>query len=237
MSTYLLFLATGDFERVTTRAGKTEIGIVTQRGLGAQAAFALESSAVVLRDFDDYFGTPYPLPKLDNIAAPGRSQFFGAMENWGAIMSFEHILLVDPKISTESDRQSIFTVAAHEISHQWFGNLVTMAWWDDLWLNEGFASWLAGRTTEKLHPEWNAALTAVAKRDNAMARDALATTHPVVQRIETVEQAAQAFDAITYEKGEAVLRMLEGYVGWAVGVLRFHDSPRTRTGRGSSLNS
>ena len=224
MSTYLLFLAVGDFERVTTRAAKTEIGIVTQKGLTAQAAFALESSAAILREYNDYFDTPYPLPKLDNIAAPGRSQFFGAMENWGAIFSFEYILLVDPKISTESDRQSIYSVAAHEISHQWFGDLVTMAWWDDLWLNEGFASWMAGRTTEKLHPEWNTVLEVVKDRDNAMARDALATTHPVVQRIETVEQAAQAFDAITYEKGEAVIRMLEGYVGadaWRAGVRRY----------------
>ena len=224
MSTYLLFLAVGDFERVTAPAGRTEVGIVTRKGLSSQGAFALESSVAVLRDFDDYFGTPYPLPKLDNVAAPGRSQFFGAMENWGAILSFEHILLVDPSISTQSDRQAIFSVAAHEISHQWFGNLVTMAWWDDLWLNEGFASWMAGRTTEKLHPEWNTVLGAVIDRDKAMARDALVTTHPVVQRIETVEQIAQAFDAITYDKGEAVIRMLEGYVGedaWRAGVRRY----------------
>jgi aminopeptidase N len=224
MSTYLLFFATGDLERITTPAGRTEIGIVTQKGLGSQGRFALESSATILREYNDYFGTPYPLPKLDNIAAPGRSQFFGAMENWGAILSFEYILLVDPTISTQKDRQSIFSVAAHEISHMWFGDLVTMAWWDDLWLNEGFASWMAGRTTEKLHPEWNTALAAVGSRDEAMARDALATTHPVVQHIETVEQASQAFDAITYQKGQAVIRMIEGYVGpeaWRTGVRRY----------------
>lgn len=224
MSTYLLFLAVGDLERATTRVGATEIGVVAKRGAISQAVFALESSATILREYNDYFATPYPLPKLDNVAAPGRSQFFGAMENWGAIFSFEYILLIDPSISTEGDRQLVFSVAAHEISHQWFGNLVTMAWWDDLWLNEGFASWMAGRTTEKLHPEWNTALGSVKDRDRAMARDALATTHPVVQRIETVEQAAQAFDAITYEKGEAVIRMLEGYVGaggWRDGVRRY----------------
>ena len=111
----------------TAMAGKTEVGVVTQRGALSQAAFALESSADVVREYNDYFGTPYPLPKLDNIAAPGRSQFFGAMENWGAILSFEYILLLDPSISTEQDRQTIFSVAAHEIAHQWFGNLVTMA--------------------------------------------------------------------------------------------------------------
>ena len=224
MSTYLLFLAVGDLDRATTRVGDTEIGVVTKKGALDQAQFALDSSAIVLREYNDYFGTPYPLPKLDNIAAPGRSQFFGAMENWGAIFTFEYALLLDPSISTEGDRQSIFEIAAHEISHQWFGDLVTMAWWDDLWLNEGFASWMAGRTTEKLHPEWNSALHAVTSRDAALERDALATTHPVVQHVETVEQANQAFDVITYEKGEAVIRMLEGYVGaepWRAGVRRY----------------
>jgi aminopeptidase N len=221
MSTYLLFLAVGELDRATKRAGETEIGVVTKKGALDQAAFALESSATILREYNEYFGTPYPLPKLDNVAGPGRSQFFGAMENWGAIFSFEHILLLDPSISTEADRQGVFKVAAHEIAHQWFGNLVTMSWWDDLWLNEGFASWMGGRTTEKLHPEWNTALGAVKERENAMTRDALVTTHPVVQHVETVEQASQAFDAITYDKGEAVIRMLEGYVGpeaWRTGV-------------------
>jgi aminopeptidase N len=224
MSTYLLFLAVGDLERATTRAGETEIGVVTKKGAIDQARFALDSSAIVLREYNDYFATPYPLPKLDNIAAPGRSQFFGAMENWGAIFTFEFALLIDPSISTEGDRQSIFETAAHEISHQWFGDLVTMAWWDDLWLNEGFASWMAGRTTEKLHPEWNTALYAVTSRNRALERDALATTHPVVQHVETVDQANQAFDVITYETGEAVIRMLEGYVGadaWRAGVRRY----------------
>ncbi len=224
MSTYLLFFALGDFERITTRVGATEIGIVMQKGLRSQAAFALDSAAAVLPEYNDYFAVPYPLPKLDNIAAPGRSQFFGAMENWGAILTFEYVLLVDPSISTEKDRQNIFSVAAHEMAHMWFGDLVTMAWWDDLWLNEGFASWMAGRTTEKLHPEWHTELATVGARDEAMARDAIATTHPVVQHIETVEQASQAFDAITYQKGQAVIRMIEGYVGpdaWRTGVRRY----------------
>lgn len=221
MSTYLLFFALGDFERATAQAGATEVGVVTQRGALSQAAFALEASRAVLHEYNDYFGMAYPLPKLDNVASPGSSQFFGAMENWGAIFTFEHALLLDPTISTQSDKQQVFSIAAHEIAHQWFGDLVTMQWWDDLWLNEGFASWMEGRTTAKLHPEWNTALSAVNVRERAMALDAVASTHPVVQHVETVEQASQAFDSITYSKGEAVIGMLEGYVGgdaWRGGV-------------------
>jgi aminopeptidase N len=224
MSTYLLFLGVGEFDRITTQVGATELGVVTKKGATAQGAFALESSARVLREYNDYFAVPYPLPKLDNIASPGRSQFFGAMENWGAIYTFEHAILLDPAISTQADKQGIFSIAAHEIAHQWFGDLVTMKWWDDLWLNEGFASWMAGRTTQRLHPEWNTALAAVSVRERAMDRDSIVTTHPIVQRVETVDQASQAFDAISYSKGQAVLNMLEGYVGdaaWRNGVRRY----------------
>ncbi|GAB3388713.1 M1 family metallopeptidase [Lysobacter fragariae] len=224
MSTYLLFFSVGDFERAATKLGNTEVGVVTQSGLVDQAKFALESSVDVLREYNDYFGTPYPLPKLDNVASPGSSQFFGAMENWGAIFTFEHTLLLDPTISTQSDKQRVYSVAAHEIAHQWFGDLVTMSWWDDLWLNEGFATWMAGRTTAKLHPEWNTKLGTVNGRESAMSRDAVASTHPVVQHVETVEQASQAFDSITYQKGGAVIRMLEGFVGesaWREGVRNY----------------
>jgi aminopeptidase N len=224
MSTYLLFFGLGQFDRATTTSDGTEIGVITQKGATGQAAFALQSAKDVLHEYNDYFGVKFPLPKLDNIAAPGQSQFFSAMENWGAIFTFEYGLLLDPSIATQSDKQEVFNTAAHEMAHQWFGDLVTMRWWDDLWLNEGFASWMASRTTEKLHPEWNTSLYAVGVRESAMARDAVATTHPVVQKIETVEQASQAFDSITYSKGEAVIGMLEAYVGadkWRNGVQRY----------------
>ena len=224
MSTYLLFFSLGEFERTSTTLDGISLGVVTKKGAGSQADFALASSKAVLREYNDFFNIKYPLPKLDNIAAPGRSQFFGAMENWGAIFTFEYGMLLDPAIATQSDKQRVFTFAAHEIAHQWFGDLVTMRWWDDLWLNEGFASWMESRTTAKLHPEWNSALAAVAVREGAMGRDAVKTTHPIVQHIDTVEQANQAFDDITYAKGEAVIRMLENYVGptaWRDGVRRY----------------
>ncbi|MYN26692.1 M1 family metallopeptidase [Duganella levis] len=221
MSTYLLFFGLGEFERATAMEQGVELGVITQKGSLGQAQFALDSSRNVLKEYNDYFGVKYPLPKLDNIAAPGRSQFFSAMENWGAIFTFENSILLDPRVATQSDKEGSFLVAAHEMAHQWFGDLVTMAWWDDLWLNEGFASWMESRTTTRLHPEWNWELRAVGTREGAMEQDALATTHPIVQRIATVEQASQAFDNITYSKGESVIRMLENYVGeegWRAGV-------------------
>ena len=221
MSSYLLFLAVGEFDRITTAAAGTEIGVVTKKGDGEKGRWALEGSAQILPYYNDYFGTPFPLPKLDNVAGPGSSQFFGAMENWGAIFSFESILLNDPAITSEARRQAIFKVAAHEMAHQWFGDLVTMAWWNDIWLNEGFASWMENKATAVLHPEWDPLLERIGSRESAMNLDSVSTTHPVVQNIATVEQMSQAFDAITYSKGEAVITMLEDYVGenvWRQGV-------------------
>ncbi len=221
MSTYLLFFGQGEFDRATTMVDGVEIGVVTKKGGKDQAAFVLDESKAVMRHYNDYFGVRYPLPKLDNVAAPGRSQFFGAMENWGAIFTFEHAMLLDPAISTVSDKQEAFATAAHEMAHQWFGDLVTMQWWDDLWLNEGFATWMESRIKARLHPEWNSALSAVNTREIAMSPDSMSTTHPIVQRIKTVEQASQAFDSITYRKGATVIGMLERYVGeeaWRNGV-------------------
>lgn len=221
MSSYLLFFGVGELERATRMAGQTEVGVITGKGNVGKASLALEASAAILPYYNDYFGVPFPLPKLDNVAGPGQSQFFSAMENWGAIFTFERALLVDPRFTTEAQRRRIFETDAHEIAHQWFGDLVTMAWWDDLWLNEGFASWMATKSTDKLNPQWEMLLTRVDGRESAMSLDSLKTTHPVVQKITTVDQVNQAFDAITYQKGEAVITMLEGYAGedvWRTGI-------------------
>ncbi len=213
MPSYLLFFGLGDFERVTQDVDGVELGVVVRRGAGARAGEALRAGAETLRYFTGYFGIPYPLPKLDMIAVPGAGSF-GAMENWGAILYFDQYLLHDPQIASELDRRGVFAIVAHEIAHQWFGNLVTMTWWDDLWLNEGFASWMAAKAMDALHPEWSPWLVQLAEgTSTAMAIDARAGTHPVVQEINTIDEANLAFDTITYEKGLAVVRMLEAYVG------------------------
>jgi aminopeptidase N len=235
MSSYLLFLGMGELDRATRQVGKTQVGVVTGRGNTGKAKLALDASAAILPYYNAYFGVPYPLPKLDNVAGPGQSQFFSAMENWGAIFTFERAMLVDPKSTSEASRRRVFEIAAHEMAHQWFGDLVTMAWWDDLWLNEGFASWMATKVTDVLHPEWEALLNRVDGRESAMALDAYVTTHPVVQKIKTVEEVNQAFDAITYEKGEAVIAMLESFAGpdvWRAGIqayMKKHSYGNTQT--------
>jgi aminopeptidase N len=236
MSSYLLFFAAGDLQRISKPTAGAEVGVVASRGNVEKGRLALDAEAQILPYYNQYFGTPYPLPKLDNVAGPGQSQFFSAMENWGAIFTFERSLLVDPAISTEADRQRIFETEAHEMAHQWFGDLVTMAWWGDLWLNEGFASWMATKATEQFHPEWAPEIDRVGAREGAMGLDALSSTHPVVQNVETVEQANQAFDAIAYSKGESVISMLEDFAGpavWQAGIQRYikkHAYQNTRTG-------
>ena len=222
MASYLLFFGAGDFERMSkmTSVG-VEVGIVSPRGSGEQPRFALNELAGLVPYYNDYFGVNYPLPKLDNIAGPGQSEFFSAMENWGAVFTFQRNLLDDPKTTSPQTREFIEVAQAHEVAHQWFGDLVTMAWWDDLWLNEGFASWMETKATDHFHPDWYALLQRVPGREAAMGLDAFRTTHPIVQHIRTVDEANQAFDAITYQKGEAVLAMLEAYAGadtWRTGI-------------------
>ncbi|WP_020652488.1 M1 family metallopeptidase [Massilia niastensis] len=211
MPSYLVVLVAGEMERLAGKHGGVDIGIVTTEGKLGSANFALAATGDLLHYYNNYFGMPYPLPKLDQIAIPGG--FNGAMENWGAIVYNESVLLYDPKKSPESVKKMTFEFNAHEVAHQWFGNLVTMAWWDNLWLNEGFASWMASKATEHFHPEWRPYLDGIAEREYVLNLDARKTTHPIQMKVENEEQAASAFDAITYEKGLAFLRMLEAYLG------------------------
>jgi aminopeptidase N len=238
MSSYLLFFANGDFDRISKPAGGREVGIVMSRGNADKAHTALDAEAQILPYYNDYFGTPYPLPKLDNVAGPGQSQFFSAMENWGAIFTFEYAILDDPAITSEEQRHNIFDTEAHEMAHQWFGDLVTMGWWDDLWLNEGFASWMQNKTTQHFHPDWGADIDRVGSREGAMGLDSLNSTHPVVQEVRTVEQANQAFDAIAYSKGESVIAMLETFATpdvWRDGIRRYIASHAYRNSRTTDL--
>jgi len=213
MPSYLLFLAVGDFERVTRNVNGVDVGVVVRRGQTARAQYALQAGEEALHYYTEYFGIRYPLPKLDMVAVPGAGGF-AAMENWGAILYFDQYLLLDDDRSNEGDRQFVWVVVAHEIAHQWFGNLVTMTWWDDLWLNEGFASWMAAKAVEHVHPDWQPWMAQQANGSaDAAALDAREGTHPIVQTVNTIEEANLAFDDITYDKGLAVIRMLEAYVG------------------------
>jgi aminopeptidase N len=237
MPSYLLFLAVGDFERVTRDVDGVELGVVMRRGEAHRAQAALEAGEASLRYFTRYFDIPYPMPKLDMVAVPGAGGF-GAMENWGAILYFDQYLLVDEN-SSEAERQNVIGVVAHEVAHQWFGNLVTMTWWDDLWLNEGFASWMAAKAIETIHPDWQPWMAQLADGTaTAMALDARAGTHPVVQPINTVAEASLAFDPITYRKGLAVVRMLEAYVGeedFRTGVRNYINAHRYGNARTEDL--
>lgn len=212
MSTYLLFVAVGDFERISQRIDGVDVGVVVKRGDTAKAAYPLKEAVALLHFYNDYFGIAYPLPKLDLIAAPGSIRG-AAMENWGAIFFSQETVLFDPVSSTEAERQDVFLVVSHEMAHQWFGNLVTMAWWDDLWLNEGFARWMQTHAADALHPEWETGIRAASIFESGRAADAVPSTHPVVQQVFTAEQAGQSFDGITYDKGAAVITMLHDFVG------------------------
>ena len=224
MSSYLLFLGLGDFERVHRTVDGVDVGVVVKRGDTDRAAYALDAAAHILPYYNTYFAKPYPLPKLDLVAGPGGSQFFSAMENWGAIFFFERDVLVDPRVTTEQNKQDVYVTVAHEMAHQWFGDLVTMAWWDDLWLNEGFASWMENKSTDQFHPEWKLWLQELGEKEGAMQVDARDGTHPIITPIDDVLQANEAFDTITYSKGAAVIRMFEAYVGpdpFRAGVRRY----------------
>jgi len=221
MSSYLNVFVAGELDSIESRSGPTRIRVIATKGKAEMGRYALEATAQILQFYNDYFGVAYPLPKLDQIALPGG--FGGAMENWGGITYYESKLLFDPKISSAETRQDIYEVLAHEMAHQWFGDLVTMAWWDNLWLNEGFASWMGSKCTAHFNPQWEIWLRREFPRDPsrrvgiakevAMEGDARSTTHPIQQSVATEAEANSAFDDITYKKGQSFLRMLESFLG------------------------
>jgi len=213
MSTYLLAFVVGDLASVegSTKAG-TRVGVWATRGKEEQGRFALENSLRILDYMNDYFGIAYPLPKIDHIAIPDFAA--GAMENWGAITYRETALLFDPQNSAAQSRQRILEVVAHEMAHMWFGDLVTMEWWDDLWLNESFASWMGDKAVDHLYPEWQMWTQFVSNDTNsALALDGLRNSHPIEASVNDPSEIRELFDAISYSKGGSVLRMLEDFLG------------------------
>ena len=213
MSTYLLAFVVGDMACVEDR---TDDGVLMRvwatRGNEDKGAFALETSIALLDYFHDYFGVPYPLSKLDHIAIPDFAA--GAMENWGAITYREVALLVDPENSSAGTREVVAAIISHEMAHQWFGDLVTMEWWDDLWLNESFASWMGDKAVDYLHPEWEMWTQFLTHDTNsALNLDGLRSSHPIEQAVDNPAEIGQLFDAISYSKGGSILRMLEHYLG------------------------
>ncbi len=211
MSTYLLYLGVGEFESISSRIGKTLVRVVTTKGNSSKGRFSLDICKKLLKAYEDYFGIKYPLPKLDLIAVPDFAS--GAMENWGAITFRETILLYDEKTSSTQTKQHIAEVVSHELAHQWFGNLVTMEWWNDLWLNESFATFMATKFLDKFYPEWNLWDQFLEDTMNtAMALDALRSSHPIDVKVKSPSEIREIFDAISYDKGGCVLRMLESFV-------------------------
>lgn len=213
MSTYLLAFIVGDFASVEEQAPNgTLMRVWSTRGSEEQGRFALENSIKLLTYFNDYFGIPYPLEKLDHIAIPDFAA--GAMENWGAITYRETALLYDPANSAANTRQRILEIVAHEMAHMWFGDLVTMEWWDDLWLNESFASWMGDKAVDALYPEWNMWTQFVYQDTNvALSLDGLRNSHPIEANVKDPSEIRELFDAISYSKGGATLRMLEEFLG------------------------
>ena len=213
MSTYLLAFVFGDMKYLEA---KTKDGVVVRTyatpELVEHTQFALDCAVKTLEFYNDYFDIPYPLAKCDFIALPDFAS--GAMENWGCITFREQALLVDPKNTSLGMKQYVANVVAHELTHQWFGNLVTMKWWNDLWLNESFASWMSYLAVDHLFPDWQVwTQFVVDEQQMALKPDALENTHPIEVTINHPDEIRTIFDAISYEKGASVLQMLHAYIG------------------------
>ncbi len=200
---------------------------IAARGQGAKLAHAMEHTPRILAELESYFGREYPYDKLDIVAVPDFAS--GAMENAGLVTFREWLLLVDRESAGEQQRRAFASVMAHELAHQWFGNLVTMPWWDDTWLNEAFATWMASKIVRSLYPEHAAELNVLDSVHYAMSVDALANARQIRQPVHTNHDIDNAFDAITYQKGGGVLEMFERYMGrdtFRQGVQQYLDAHR-----------
>ncbi len=218
LPSYLVAFAVGPFDVVNapaipasaTRPVAVPLRGFAARGRGPEIAYALANTGPILAAIEGYLGVPYPYAKLDLIAVPEKR---GAMENAGAVTFGEPLLLLDAKTATVGQEQALISVTAHELSHQWFGDLVTMPWWDDLWLNEAFATWMARKITGQIRPEYDAPARAVEATHGAMDYDVLASARAIRQPITGDDDIYNAFDGITYQKGAGVIGMFEENVG------------------------
>lgn len=232
LSSYLVALAVGPLERSRpVRAGETEIRLWRVPGKKGMDRFALECAQQTLLRLEEYFALPYPYDKLDLVAVPDFE--FGAMENAGAVFFRETLLLIDPRTVTLAEKKRAAEVICHELAHMWYGNLVTMSWWDDLWLNEAFATWMAFQIVDAWQPEWKMWHAFHHHRVGALDLDALQHTHPIYTPVRTPDEANENFDVITYEKGASVVRMLERYLGPA----RFRKGVRLYIRRHAEANA
>jgi len=213
LSSYLIAICVGDLAASETALARGNIPVRTWAVPSKRAltAFGQEVACAVLPLLEDYFGQPYAYGKLDQIGVPDFEA--GAMENAGAITYRETALLLDPATAPINVQKRVAEVITHELSHQWFGNLVTMVWWDDLWLNEAFATWMAYKIVDQWRPSWRVWMDFEVGKGAALHLDAMKSSHPIRAEIKNAEEASESFDAITYEKGGAILRMIEGYLG------------------------
>ncbi|MEK7617194.1 MAG: M1 family metallopeptidase [Patescibacteria group bacterium] len=213
MSTYLLAFIVGEFENIEVKSAKGKVvRVFTTPGKKEQGRFALNVAVKCLDFYEDYFDIPYPLPVLDLIAIPDLAS--GAMENWGAVTYRESTLLVDEEKTSSGNKQWVAMVIAHELAHQWFGNLVTMEWWTHLWLNEGFASFIEYLAIDNIFPEYDIWTQFVStEMADAFSLDALKNTHPIEVEVGHPAEISEIFDRISYSKGASILRMLWKYLG------------------------
>jgi puromycin-sensitive aminopeptidase len=235
--TYLAALTIGKLE--ATKAKKiagVPCRILAGPGKLGQTDFAVEITERVLPWFQEYFGQPYNYQKLDQVAVPGFDA--GAMENVGAIFYRQNLLLMQPGATSWYAQKRIAEVVSHEIAHQWFGNLVTMKWWDDLWLNEAFATWIAYKAVDLWKPEWRMWDEYLDSKEGALEADSLVSTHPIYSEVKSPAEATELFDVITYEKGCAVLRMCENFLGhekFRDGIRAYQTAFKNSNARGADL--